>query len=640
MYLKVRNVIQNKENLFMISIFIFFIFTMVFNLTHSALWGDEWVEYVYSQTSIRSGAMYQCIISTFQPPLYNFLMHFWLKIGKSVLWFRFFNIPLGCISGGFLFASLKKIYNRNVAGIALCLLAACYQWIFCIQECSEYALMLCCLFGSIFFYILSFEHFTYTRMNAFIMSAVLAIYSQYGAVFVALPLLLLYFIGNLLSQEAEKKQKICVTVSYVISFFAFAVPLYVFFLKHQMEANQLADHSIPLTADLLSDIPYISGNILGYLYNLNIGNVWPLIFSIVGIFLIVFSAVILIKGKIDWIRKSLILMFWIGYIANYFLVKMHIYAMVHAGQSYGFFSRYSYFYIPAMSIALPIIIVEFITLIDNEGSIGLYKYFMVVVCIFGVSLSMFSIVKNWNKSLDDRFAEIWMENAGWEDITYLYGGMSSYSFNYYISHSEGYKEGYLNNATTVVDNKNLPLKFWAWRTNWSNNGWKTTIDTATSLGYTVTVFYDLNYLQIASIDAANAAQLAYCSYDGEIDELTLDDMDLQISNAAFWEDGTLHIEVDFRDPSTTNIEYNINDYMLSYHVLDPEGQVVAWNNSRININRWVDYSSCEIVIDPSQIELDDYSIQIDVVQEGVEWVSDRGIECPSIVITNGIIKEW
>lgn len=62
-------------------------------------------------------------------------------------------------------------------------------------------------------------------------------------------------------------------------------------------------------------------------------------------------------------------------------------------------------------------------------------------------------------------ATIWIENKGWKDTTYLYG-MASYGFKYYVSHANGYEEGDLDNRTTKIDNKNLPLRFWAWRTNW------------------------------------------------------------------------------------------------------------------------------------------------------------------------------
>ena len=183
-----------KEHTIFVIAFILFEFMMIFNITHSAPWGDEWVEYVYSQAGIRDGGLYNNIIITFQPPLYNFLMHFWLKINQSVLWFRLFNIFIGTGTGIFIFNSVKKLFNEKVAGFSLCALAVCYQWVYCIQECSEYALMLCCLSMALYFYVISFEKFTYRYMILFLTGSILSAYSQYGSVFVILPLLFLFYV--------------------------------------------------------------------------------------------------------------------------------------------------------------------------------------------------------------------------------------------------------------------------------------------------------------------------------------------------------------------------------------------------------------------------------------------------------------
>lgn len=87
-------------------------------------------------------------------------------------------------------------------------------------------------------------------------------------------------------------------------------------------------------------------------------------------------------------------------------------------------------------------------------------------------------------------------------MTYLYG-VSYYGFDYYVSHSDGYQEGYLDNSSRIVDNDNLPTKFWAWRTNWGGDGWQATIDAARTLGYEVIVYHDYG----------DNGQLAYCSYN-------------------------------------------------------------------------------------------------------------------------------
>lgn len=46
----------------------FFVFMMVYNLMHSALWYDEWVEYYISSAEIKNGTMYKMMIKTLQPP--------------------------------------------------------------------------------------------------------------------------------------------------------------------------------------------------------------------------------------------------------------------------------------------------------------------------------------------------------------------------------------------------------------------------------------------------------------------------------------------------------------------------------------------------------------------------------------------
>ena len=76
---RICNIVK-KENLFLGAVFSFFVFMMLLQITHSALWGDEWIEYDYSQANISNGDLYNKIISTFQPPLYNFVMHFYFHI--------------------------------------------------------------------------------------------------------------------------------------------------------------------------------------------------------------------------------------------------------------------------------------------------------------------------------------------------------------------------------------------------------------------------------------------------------------------------------------------------------------------------------------------------------------------------------
>lgn len=485
--------------------FAFFLFTMLYNLMHSALWGDEWVEYTYSQEAIGTGALYERIISTFQPPLYNYVMHFWLKVNSSIEWFRFFNVLLGGIAGVFLFLTVKRMYSRKTAAIALCGLAVCYQWVYCIQECSEYALMLFFLFAALYFFVEARYQFTYWKMIFLILACVGAVYSQYGSAFVVLPLLLLFYLGNLLEKGVRLSRKLWISASYLISVFAFAAPLYFSFLQKQLERNEIANHAMDFSLGILKDAPFTLGHIIGYFFSFEAQAAWKWVWGLVSVLLLLATVLLFIKGQLDWTKKFLIITLWFAYALHYLLVQLHIYAMVHPNQSSGFFCRYSYFYIPLFCVILPMVISELcalnlqwnirkgLTLAAGAG----------VLCMF---LSFHSLLGNWNKTYDDQFAEIWMEEKGWEDTTYLLG-LAHYGFEYYVSHADGYQEGYLNRATQTVDVNNLAPRFWVWRTNWGANqdSFQTIIDKAAALGYHVKIYRDCE----------TKGQLAFCSLSDE-----------------------------------------------------------------------------------------------------------------------------
>ena len=86
------------------------------NATRSALWYDESIEYYYSKVASgpvpggrATASMYERITETSQPPLYNWLMHFWLRLRTDVFWFRLFNVILGTVAGIVLYRALRML---------------------------------------------------------------------------------------------------------------------------------------------------------------------------------------------------------------------------------------------------------------------------------------------------------------------------------------------------------------------------------------------------------------------------------------------------------------------------------------------------------------------------------------------------
>lgn len=471
----------------------------VFNLMHSALWGDEWVEYYYSQRAIKTGELYKAIVSTFQPPLYNLVMHFWLMVSQSLVWFRSFNIVIALISAFFIYKTNAKLYTKRVGMLSVIILAVCFHWIYCIQECSEYALMLMCLCASIYYYVLCNIKFSYSTLTGFIIFSVLAIYSQYGAVFVALPLLALFFLKHVFDSKEELKRKIIIFAIYAFSFVVFAIPLYYFFLNRQLGRNKIIENTVSINGDILRDIPFVFGQLIGYFFGVNEGTVWPVVLAITSVVILVLCALIIVNKGIDWSKRSIVISLVLCYVLHYILVQMHIYAMMHPGQSEGFFTRYSYFYIPLCCVAFPVIFYENTQIFAGAGKIKKFCAAFLVMCLLLVSFV--SVMKNWNKAYDDVYIKIWEENEGWNDYTYLYG--VNYGFYYYVKELDNYDESFLDRVSTSVDDDNLPEHFWAWRINWGGEGWQTTIDKARELGYTVTIYDDSGY----------EGQLAYCTLE-------------------------------------------------------------------------------------------------------------------------------
>ncbi|MCI8663653.1 MAG: glycosyltransferase family 39 protein [Hungatella sp.] len=475
----------------------FLLFMMVFNLTHSSPWGDEWVEYTISQKSIRNGDMYRAIINTFQPPLYNFLMHFWLKIGKSVLWFRMFNVLCGAVSGICIYKSLKNMTTPLLAAGVVCSMGATYRWIYCIQECSEYALMLMFLCISLYYYIKINERNRTLDEIIFILACVGGMYSQYGAFFIVFPLLIAHLIKKCLAKEKRKIWNTAVMYLFALAFFA--LPLYMLFAKKQLEHNRISENSnIIISLKDIKNFFSVIGRLIGYFFDVNDRWMFGNFMEFVGISTVIAGVILLIKKTTPWLLKSLVSVLLSAYIIHYWLVIFHIYAMVHPNQSAGFYGRYSYFYMPIFYLSIPTIWYEIICSMKNR----LFAKWTIRGAVFGVIAIILTaypeLLSNWHKTYDQDFAKIWLHNGGFQETTYLIG-MAEYGFEYYTAPYAYELKGTVLSSDDI-DLEDLPNAFWLWRTNWGGDKWNETVETAIEQGYEVMIYADYG----------DPGQLAYC----------------------------------------------------------------------------------------------------------------------------------
>lgn len=489
--------------------FAVFLFLMVYKLMNSALWGDELVEFVISSKSILNGDMYKSVISTYQPPLYNWLMHFWLLIdNQSILWFRLFNVVLGMVSGVFLFfAQVKLFKNRILACMSLIVLGICYRWIYVVQECSEYALMLTSLFAAIYFYISYKEDNKFRDEILFVLSCVAAMYSQYGAAFIVGPLLIIHLI-DVLRTEKDLMLKFRTCLFYFFSLMFFAMPLYFKYLKIQMENNRIAAYAnLGINIKELGGVLTQFGLNVGYLWNLNSIEFLKIVLSYAWIPFILVFLLVGIKKHNGTALVNLVLTLIVGYIAHYFLVVMHIYAMIHPNESSGFYSRYSYFYIPILAVLLPGGIYAIVNaLMPRFSRAKILVAYVAVIVLFATCWP--AINQNWHKASDDLYAKYWVENGGYKEPTYLSGACCWDAFKWYVT--KPYGKSYGNNVhdASEIDLRNLPETFWLWRTNWSGEIYDTILNAAIEQGYDIQEIYHGGLARLKNPNVPNPAAMS------------------------------------------------------------------------------------------------------------------------------------
>lgn len=481
-----------------IAVFAFFLYTMAHNLMFSPLWGDEWTEYEFSQYGLRNGSMYHAIISTYQPPLYNWIMHFWLKVSTNLVWFRSFNVVIGMITASFLFATLKRLYHTYVADAALVALAVTYEWIYCIQECSEYTLLLVFIAASFYFYVRVCENYSYVFLILFVLSCVGALYSQYGAAFVSVPFLMVAYI-KFVTERHTKKDRIWLTVIYAISGLGFGIPLYKYFLIPQTAHQQTVEEGVPFAIDMLKDMHAWIGQLIAYFFHLQEDETWNQFFVYFGVIVLCASVIAIVNRKTQSVKRTILVVFILGYVLHVMLVQCNIYA-----KGAGFFFRYSYFYMPMLSIVIPIAIIELAGLFRPNVRAGI-AMLLAGSMVPGLYYSYTVMMENWKKANDDTIAQIWLEKQAWNLPTYL-AGYAEDAFYQWIPEYTDMNEEYLQNLYPVtqesdVDLEKLPDRFYIWQTNWPTAFGNKIIEHA--------IFLDYSYERYFYADEGYGGMLIY-----------------------------------------------------------------------------------------------------------------------------------
>lgn len=377
---------------------------------------DEAVEWYVSKSNFNN--MYNLIISTFQPPLYNVVMHFWLLVNDSSEWFRIFNIVCEVLGGIALYKSVKVITHEKVWGyITLAISLCCCSLLYYNQICGEYPLVLCCIAWCIYFFVNCMDHFNPKDLLLWVFFCVLSMYTQYGAFIPIVSMAIVLFLALLQDKNWRmlKQFMIYCSVAAVIA----GGFLIKFFLIIQMQ-HQEAATGLELSIDRLIKEPFEALQFLIYAFSTrhHYRNV------VMGALLtfVVFCMLLSKKEGISgfWNRK--LTWHFVACIITWFIYCLSTWTGIYG---YGVFgSRHTIICLPFLIYTATVAIWIFYSLLMscelNNMLKNVCKCSLLVVLSINIYNSYEYIDNHWSYEQDDRAYEIWCDNVNEKTATYVY----------------------------------------------------------------------------------------------------------------------------------------------------------------------------------------------------------------------------
>jgi mannosyltransferase len=175
--------LKKNKSFFLPSIFLLAILLRLIRIQSRGIWYDDAFSILLSGRSL--GEIVHGTAADTMPPLYYFLLHFWMKLGSSIWWIRSLNLLLDLVVIYILYRLTKEMAGE-AAGLLAAFFAAISPFqIYHSQEIRMYILLELSLLGSywMFFRLAAHPGWKYGEIAAFILFGALALYSHNLAIF-------------------------------------------------------------------------------------------------------------------------------------------------------------------------------------------------------------------------------------------------------------------------------------------------------------------------------------------------------------------------------------------------------------------------------------------------------------------------
>lgn len=431
--------------------FALFLAMISYKLMSTGLWYDEAVEYWISKQFVGSfpwpdyrSNMYEMIIGTFQPPLFNVVLHFWLMIHDSAWWLRMFGVVMGFLGAVGVYKTVRfGTHSTLQASAAVVLYASIYRLTYYWQEVAEYSIMLALLSWTIYFFLLVLDKPSTKRILLFLIFSILPVYCQYGAAFLVIALCLIACLKILLDRDWRQLRTLL--IGYGAAAIFAALPLYWFFLRQQM-AMQGSNHMTLSKAFSLQGLFRDFQTVFQWNMTYELDQTGTHLVTVSLLLLTVAAVLYALKGKAVWMRYLLA--------ANVICFLLYYVAVFVGIYSYGSFeARYGTFFIPLWFVTGILLLSLFLTELPEMLPLRHLVELRALLCgilIAGLVCWGYTgwtgISNHWNKSNIENVTAQWLSQEGYEKDTLVYYGASS-GFTYYLTHSASYSQDMLDHVT-------------------------------------------------------------------------------------------------------------------------------------------------------------------------------------------------
>lgn len=383
-----------------------------------SLWFDEAFE--YWSASVELEQIPEAVTTSFQPPLYTYILHAWLTFGEQAIWLRFLSVMLSMLSLVGVTVLGQRIFGSRGALIAALLMAVLPSEVRYAQEAAEYALMECSLVWGIYFLYQTFKRPRWKNWALWGFFVVLSIYSHYGASIAAIAPALLTFVENLIGKRRERLLKQLVVMFVIL---LACLPLLVFFFPEQLQGQGSSTLAFPLSSVMaeLEGFALAMGD--SFLFWLT-GWPWsplPKWAGQVVIYSTLILSIIVLVNRSSGFSKRIVVWFWGTYITYYLFVRVGLYGYGQVGFRYAL-------------ILSPLLVLTITAGIDQllrwkrTPAVG-YALLAVIVGVSLYSLPNRTLseitrgVQVWPETEDVReVAQHWIQHRDRGDTTYVYYG--------------------------------------------------------------------------------------------------------------------------------------------------------------------------------------------------------------------------